>query len=283
MKNNGKADATIKYVGQRLKTLEKYTDLKNPEKVKQFIANRNIKNSSKNSYLFAYLQYCEFYKIEWNMVKYHRNDKMPRIPTTEQLNMLISHSGRVMSVKLTLSKETGLRPVEVCNLKVKDIDLTHKTVYPTTAKHGTSRVLKISTSLNAMLKTYITAQNLNPNDNLFKGDSANYGKHFRVHRNQLAEKLKRPELRTIKLHDFRHYFATRLYTKTKDILHVMQQMGHKNIMNTLKYTQLAKVNEEEEYTCRATTDDKEAHELIEVGFEYVTTTPTGLMLFRKRK
>jgi len=135
MKRNGKADTTIKYVSQRLKTLEKHTDLKNPEKVKQFIANRNIKNSSKNSYLFAYSQYCEFYKIEWNMVKYHRNDKMPRIPTTEQLNMLISHSGRVMSVKLTLSKETGLRPVEVCNLKVKDIDLTHKTVYPTTAKH----------------------------------------------------------------------------------------------------------------------------------------------------
>ena len=135
MKKNGLANATIKYTSQRLKHLNRYSDLDNPEEIKQYIANRNIKNSSKNSYLFAYAQYCTYYKIEWNMVKYHRNDKMPRIPTTEQVNMLIANSGKVMSVKLTLSKETGLRPVELCNLKVKDIDLTHRTVHPTTAKH----------------------------------------------------------------------------------------------------------------------------------------------------
>ncbi len=135
MKKNGLADATIKYTSQRLKHLNQYSDLDNPEEIKQYIANRKVSNGYKNSLLFAYSQYCTYYKIEWNMVKYHRNDKMPRIPTTEQVNMLIANSGKVMSVKLTLSKETGLRPVELCNLKVKDIDLTHRTVHPTTAKH----------------------------------------------------------------------------------------------------------------------------------------------------
>lgn len=135
MKRNGKADATIKYVGQRLKHLDRNTDLNNPEEVKDYIANKAVKNSTKNTYLFAYSQFCEHYALEWKMIKYHRKDKMPRIPTTEQISMLISNSRRVMSVKLTLSKETGLGPVEVCNLKVKDIDLTHRTVHPTTAKH----------------------------------------------------------------------------------------------------------------------------------------------------
>jgi hypothetical protein len=60
-------------------------------------------------------------------------------------------------------------------------------------------------------------------------------------------------------------------------------MGHRKIETTLIYTQLLNINEEEEYTCKATTNTKEAQDLIEHGFTYVTTTPDELMLFRKRK
>ena len=49
------------------------------------------------------------------------------------------------------------------------------------------------------------------------------------------------------------------------------------------YTQLITFDQDDEYACRATKDDKEATDLIEHGFQYVTTTPNGLMLFRKRK
>ncbi len=187
-----------------------------------------------------------------------------------------------MTIKLTLSKETGLRPVEVCNLKVKDIDLEQKIVYPTTAKHGASRALKISNSLTEMLRTHIDEHKLNPDDKLFKGDSDNYGKHYRLHRNQLAERLHKLELKSIRLYDFRHYFATRLYAKTKDILFVKQQMGHRKIETTLVYTQLLNINEEEEYTCKVATNTEEDKELIEAGFEYVTERD-GLKIYRKRK
>jgi len=197
--------------------------------------------------------------------------------------MLIANSGRIMAIKLTLSKETGLRPVELCNLKVKDIDLNQRIVYPTTAKHGSARALKISNSLKEMLRTHIDEHKLNPTDNLFKGDSDNYGEHYRLHRNKLAERLHKPELKAIRLYDFRHYFATTLYAKTRDILLVKQQMGHKKIETTLVYTQLLNINEEEEYTCKTATDNAEARQLIENGFQYICTTPQDLMLFRKRK
>jgi integrase len=196
--------------------------------------------------------------------------------------MLIANSGNVMSIKLTLSKETGLRPIELCNLKVKDIDLEQRIVYPTTAKHGSSRALKISTSLTEMLRTYLNEHKLNPTDKLFKGDSANYGKHYRLHRNQLAERLHKPELKNIRLYDFRHYFATRLYAKTRDILLVKQQMGHKKIETTLVYTQLLNLNEDEEYTTRTTNDLKEATKLLDNGFDYIMETD-GYKVFRKRK
>ena len=128
----------------------------------------------------------------------------------------------------------------------------------------------------------IDHKKLTPKDNLFKGREENYSKYYRQMRNNLAEKLGKPELRTIRLYDFRHYFATMLYAKTRDILFVKQQMGHKKIERTLIYTQLLNLNDDE-WTCKTATNAKEATELIENGFKYVATTPNDLMLFRKCK
>jgi integrase len=282
LKNNAKSDYTIKFVDKALTYLSKHADLDDSEQVTRFIANLQTSDSYKRNLCFAYSQYCDYYKIVWQKPKYYQEPKTIRIPTTAQIDMLIANSGRIMATKLTLSKETGLRPVEVCNLKVKDIDLEQKIVYPTTAKHGSARALKISNSLREMLRTHIDEHKLNPNDKLFKGDSANYGKHYRLHRNKLAERLHKPELKSIRLYDFRHYFASTLYAKTRDILFVKQQMGHKKIETTLIYTQLINLNDDE-WTCKTASNNTEATQLIEAGFEYVCTTPQDLMLFRKRK
>jgi len=58
------------------------------------------------------------------------------------------------------------------------------------------------------------------------------------------------------------------YAKTKDILHVMQVLGHKNIKNSLRYTQLVNFKEDE-FVCKTAKTIQEAAQLIEVGFEYV--------------
>ncbi|HLN46098.1 MAG TPA: hypothetical protein VK209_10365 [Candidatus Sulfotelmatobacter sp.] len=57
------------------------------------------------------------------------------------------------------------------------------------------------------------------------------------------------------------------YAKTKDILHVMQMLGHKNIQNTLLYTQLISFQSDEYYSTTAKTV-QDAQKLIEAGCEY---------------
>jgi len=57
-------------------------------------------------------------------------------------------------------------------------------------------------------------------------------------RRRVAQKLKNPRIVQTKFHTLRHWKATMEYHRTKDILHVMQLLGHKNINNTLIYTQL---------------------------------------------
>jgi len=282
MKNNGKSDYTIHFVDKSLTLISKHADLNNPDAVKQYIASKNVSNSYKKNLCFAYEQYCKYYKIQWEKPLYKAEAKSIKIPTSEKLEKLIAYAKTTLSIQLRLSKETGLRPVELCNLKVKDVDLEQRAIYPTTAKDGASRILRISLNLQTLLQDHILRHNLNPNDKLFKNNADNYSKNYRVMRNNLAKKLKDPSLRTIRLYDFRHYFATRLYAKTKDILFVKQQMGHKKIETTLIYTQLLHLNEEDEYTCKTATNIKEATQLIENGFEYITEIE-GLKVFRKRK
>jgi hypothetical protein len=50
----------------------------------------------------------------------------------------------------------------------------------------------------------------------------------------------------------------------------MKLLGHKNIKNTIVYTQLLSFKEDEQFICKVATDVKEACELIEACFTYVT-------------
>jgi hypothetical protein len=71
------------------------------------------------------------------------------------------------------------------------------------------------------------------------------------------------------------------YHRTKDILYVMKLLGHKDIANTLIYTQLVEF-EGDEYSSAVAHNVDEAKKLIEAGFEYVCDHE-NMMLFRKRK
>jgi integrase len=281
MKNKGNTDTSITSVNNMLKLLSKHANLDQPQQVQQYIANLQRTQTYKRNLCKAYVHYTRYYQLKWQPPKYTEEAKLIKIPTNEKLEKLIASAGRVLSIKLAISKETGLRPIGLCNLKVKDIDLDQRTVYPTTAKHGTARTLKISNNLTRATQNHIVRNNLNPNDKLFTGEAQHYGNDYREMRNNLAKKLNDPTIRTVRLYDFRHFFATTLYHKTRDILFVKQQMGHKRIETTMIYTQLLNLNDDE-WTCKTATNINEATQLIEHGFEYITEMD-GLKLFRKRK
>jgi len=61
----------------------------------------------------------------------------------------------------------------------------------------------------------------------------------------------------------------------------MRMLGHKNIQNTLLYTQLIDFETEEYHSATAKTVE-EAQKLVEAGFEYVCSFEDA-KLFRKRK
>ena len=109
----------------------------------------------------------------------------------------------------------------------------------------------------------------------------NFRRRFERRRARVAQKLGSPRIRAISFKTLRHFRATMEYHRTKDILHVMRLLGHRDIKNTLVYTHLANF-EGDEFTCKVARTVDEAKELAESGFDYVTEVD-GTSLFRKRK
>jgi integrase len=136
MKNKGRSQYTINNTNKFLTYLNKKCNLNNPREVETFIANKTASNSYKKCLCIAYKKFCKKTAIQWNMPEYKPEAKTIKIPTKEKLEMIIASAGKVMSIKLSISKECGLRPIELCQLQVRDIDLEQKLIHSKTAKNG---------------------------------------------------------------------------------------------------------------------------------------------------
>jgi integrase len=266
-------------ISRKLRYLARNVDLNNPEKVKEYIANLQCSDGHKDNLIDIYGHYADFYGIQWTKPKYIREERITRVPREEDINKIIGHAKLKYAVAYSMIRDIGIRPVELGNLKVKDIDLETGEVYPTTAKHGEGRVLKVRPSTLSMLKKFITENGLNPMDVLW--NARRVKENWSRLKVSVSKKLGEPKLAQIRLYDLRHYAGSMAYYRTKDIIFTMRFLGHKNIKNTLRYVHLIDFDSEE-YICKAATNVDEAKALIETGFEYVTEID-NVKLFRKRK
>ena len=282
MKKEAYEDSTIEATAKRLKHLQKNCTLADPEIIKTFVANKKCSNAFKECLIETYAIYMRSIGRTWEQPFYNRYDKLPKIPTEEKIDMLTSNASTRMALILSMSKDMGTRPIELTWLKVSDIDLQNGVTNITGAKHTVGRIGKLRPNTLEMLKQYILKGHLKANERLFQCKSKNLSEQYRRLRNRLAEKLQDPTFKTIRLYDFRHFKATMEYHKTKDLLHIKTLLGHKDLRTTLRYTQLLETLENDEYHCKTASTVKEASELIENGFEYITEID-GTKLFRKRK
>jgi integrase len=194
-----------------------------------------------------------------------------------EIDQLIAGCGGKTATFLQLLKETTMRAGEAWNLRWIDVDFISSTIRVTPEKHSNPRMFKISSKLLAML-----AALPKKSDKLFGPyELRGFVRPFQRQRKRLAQKLGNLRIQQMAFHTFRHWKATMEYQKTKDILHVMRLLGHKNIKNTLIYTQLVTF-EDDDYICKASSNVNEATELIEAGYEYVCDME-NVKMFRKRK
>ena len=235
----------------------------------------------------AYAWYCKVHCIDWKeRPVYHPDQKSIQPPSEEKIKMFMAYTRESLSIKIQISEETGLRPIEVTGekgIRVKDIHPEQNTITAINTKRCNARPpMKISDELKIRLQTYISKHKLQPDEIIFKTDPKLYGQSFRRARNRLSKYLADPSIHSIRLYDIRHYYVSKICRKTQNAVTTQQIVGHKNLNTTQRYIHLA-ISENMEWITEQTQDRKRAEELTIQDFQYCFTTPDGWMQFKKAK
>ena len=283
MEKKGYKAHTVKGAVSSLKSVDRRTDLLDTQAVLSYLAHAKFGDVRREN-LATHLE--RFYKwkgIPFEKPRYKRSERLPFIPTENEVDQLIGGVGKKSAAFLQLLKETGARCGEGWTIKWTDVDVERNSVNIVPEKGSRARQLRLSPRLLAMISAL-------PRNGTFVFHAADADPitsldHFRRvfdrQRRKVAEKLENPRMMQIHWHTLRHYRACMEYHKTKDLLHVMQILGHKNILNTMRYTRLIDFPSDE-YVSKVATSQKEITELIEAGFEFILQKD-GLAYFRKRK
>jgi integrase len=290
---DGKAQETIRSRIQVLLQVGRICDINDPDIIKTWLSDTKNEhrftkvctwsNKTKTKFIDTYSAYLRYKWIQWNAPKYTPTQRLPFIPTEQEIDLLIASTGKMLSTILQTIKETGMRIGELTQLHAADIDETRKTINITPEKGSNPRILPISDKLLTMIK------------NLPKDPRATYKAIFQPHkdtlrdylcneRKALATKLNNPRLNKISFHTLRHWKGTTEYHNTKDIIHVQTVLGHKSITSTMVYINLEQalyLETDENFTCKVAHNEQEESELIEAGFQYINNR--GELAFYKRR
>jgi integrase len=284
LKKQGYSEETIRLHVSALRTLHKRgADLYNPESVKEVITWQKWSETRRRNVINAYSRFLKHEGIQWDKPRCKVSQKLPFIPTEQELDALIAGSGSKTSVLMQLLKETAMRAGEAMKLKWTDIDFERRIVTLNEPEKGSKpRMWKVSEKLIGMLKSL-------PRENEKVFGKSRYDtlkQTLQKTRKRLAVKLQNPRLAKITFHTFRHWKATMLYHKTKDPYYVKDFLGHKSIKNTEIYITVERAifgdSCNDEFTVKVASNPEEIKALLEVGFEYVCEKD-GLLFFRKRK
>jgi integrase len=255
----------------------------NPESVCEVLAlNESWINTTKKTKVIVYGRFAKFHGLDWEKPTYKAQRKLPHIPTEQDIDALISASPKKTSTILELLKETEMRIGECCKLRWIDFNENNMTISVNSPeKNSNPRICKISAKMAGMLNALP-----HKNERIFCKTTAKTAQLCLSRaRKTAATKLQNPRLLRITHHTLRHWKATTEYHETKDILHVQQLLGHKNIENTLLYVNLESAifqTENDNFHVKTACKPEEITKLLEVGFEYVCQKD-GLAFLRKRK
>jgi integrase len=134
--------------------------------------------------------------------------------------------------ELDLALNTGMRRGEQFTLRWKDVDLD-RGILTVKGKTGRRHVLANEGAVGALRKL----QNLSGEREFVCPD--NDGKSKRDWRHWFEDAVGKAKVTDFRWHDLRHTFASRLVMAGVDIRTVQELLGHRSIVQTMKYSHLA--------------------------------------------
>jgi len=144
---------------------------------------------------------------------------------------------------MELMYSSGLRKMEVQNLKLKDIDLKEEVVKVIDGKGGKDRLLPVGKSAVRMIQKYLDV--VRPKfmkdpkvENLFLSQTGEGINQHSIHYVFLRYREKSELTKKITAHSLRHACALHMLRGGAPIQVIQAMLGHKELSTTQKYTKL---------------------------------------------
>ena len=253
------------------------------DSVKDVIAKQKWSDNRRRNVINVYDLFAKLNTITWEKPRINLTQKIPRIPSDEDINDLIAGSPKKLSTFLLLLSETAMRRGEAKRLEWKGIDSERCTItLNEPEKKSNARIWKVSVRLILQINS------LSKESQKVFGESKmdSLKSTYLQTRKKLAIKLQKPQLLYITFHTFRHWKAAKLLHQTKDLSYVRDFLGHKSIKNTEIYATVERgifgANSNDEYIVKTVDNKEDLEECLSVGFDYVCQKD-NLIFLRKRK
>jgi integron integrase len=217
-------------------------------------------------------------ELPWldEIVRAKQSDNLPVVLSRQEVKLLLSHMDGTTKLMATLMYGTGLRLMECCRLRVKDLDFDRQQVNVRKGKGQKDRVTLFPQTLHeslmvqidnvatmhrkdrargagwvlldpALTRKYPRAgselawQWVFPATRVHVQPGTGHGWRHHLHESVLQRAVKQAARdsqipKRITTHTLRHSFATHLLEDGYDIRTIQQLLGHKDVRTTMRYT-----------------------------------------------
>lgn len=165
-----------------------------------------------------------------------KEEKIPELLSRSEVAKIIGHCfNPKFQVALKLAYATGLRVSEVVALRVRDLDGERNVIRVLNSKGNKDREIEFTESVKKLLRHYW--REYCPQDTLFYSQNPRSPlSKATLQRAYTAAKLKAEVHKTGGIHGLRHAYATHQLEGGMSLPQLQQQLGHKHISCTLRYT-----------------------------------------------
>jgi len=279
-RTEGKRPNTINNFYHKLRQLTRICDLMNPDDVKRAIGYSHLSNSSKSSFVLAYEWFTKTNGLKWEKPRYKWHLGIPIIPTTSQVNKIISASTERFATIYTLMTETGVEGEELHETHRNQYDQTQKLLQIKGLKGHGDNNYKLKPRIAEMLERYLTR---NPQDYPFP--KAKIMSQMWLRARQKASKLHNDlTLLKIPMKNLRNYSGAQMYfASANSPIAVMRHLRHRKLETTMHYLKAINLDEEPEYDTQIAQTKEDVVKLNNAGYTYIQTLENIGHVYRKRK
>lgn len=230
------------YVKCMMRILNKIgTDNPTQEQLEEYVVNlyqSNYSYSHKTNTVLAIERYTEFLKAPLKFGRQKKPKHLIKNTLTEGEITQILFNCKNIREKAILSvlSYSGIRNLELCNIKTNDFDAAANTIRINQGKGLKERISYIAPQCSKIILEYLVEYPRHPEEYLFTTIKKNNKYHTGDLRKLLFVVTKRTKIqKRVYPHLMRHSLATNMLNRGANLLTIKNQLGHAFIDTTMTY------------------------------------------------